>query len=166
MLILALIAAAAAAPGDGKTMGVDDWHAMTILEVGGGPPGASPYFLRVQAGDLNGDGRADEAFLKLTCDGGVLKQAEYSVKSPRNSASGQASGKRMHKPITITKEWGPATPQLSAVKPTYNVKNMEGSRQASDGWSPVSLNNTDGLCAAAEDAAKKVTKTRSNIQNN
>ena len=37
---------------------------------------------------------------------------EYEVKSPRDIASGQASGKRQHRPIVITKEWGPATPQL------------------------------------------------------
>lgn len=36
----------------------------------------------------------------------------YEIKSPRDSASGQASGKRQHGPITITKEWGAATPQL------------------------------------------------------
>jgi type VI secretion system secreted protein Hcp len=32
--------------------------------------------------------------------------------SPRDAATGQASGKRQHKPITITKEWGAASPQL------------------------------------------------------
>lgn len=166
MLILALIAAAAA-PADGKTMGgVDVWPWMTILEVGRASPGQAPYYLRVAAGDLDGDGRADEAYLKLVCADGVLKQAEYTVKSPRDAASGQASGKRMHKPIKIVKEWGPAPPMLSVVKPTYNVKNMEGSRLAGDGWSPMSLGNADGLCPAAADAAMKVTKTRSNIQNN
>jgi type VI secretion system secreted protein Hcp len=37
---------------------------------------------------------------------------EYSVGSPRDLASGQASGKRQHKPMSFLKEWGPATPQL------------------------------------------------------
>lgn len=36
----------------------------------------------------------------------------YGVKSPRDSASGQASGKRQHKPVTFVKEWGASTPQL------------------------------------------------------
>jgi type VI secretion system secreted protein Hcp len=36
----------------------------------------------------------------------------YNVKSPRDAASGQASGKRTHHPVTFVKEWGPATPQL------------------------------------------------------
>lgn len=36
----------------------------------------------------------------------------YEVISPRDAASGQASGKRQHKPITIVKEWGASTPLL------------------------------------------------------
>ena len=36
----------------------------------------------------------------------------YEVKSPRDAASGQASGKRQHSPIKIVKEWGAATPQI------------------------------------------------------
>jgi hypothetical protein len=90
----------------------------------------------------------------------------FEVKSPRDSASGQASGKRMHKPITITKEWGPSTPLLNKVRPTYNVKSMEGGRVASDGWTPMTLANADGLCDAAAAAAGRAVKTRSNIQNN
>jgi len=159
-----LLAATALAPTDGQAEATDSWVGLSILAVGS--PTQSPYYLHVQAGDLDGDGRADEAYLRLTCDAGALKQAEYSVKSPRDAASGQASGKRMHKPITITKEWGPATPMLSAVKPTYNVKNMDRARVAGDGWSPMTLANADGLCPATEEAARKVTKTRSNIQNN
>jgi type VI secretion system Hcp family effector len=36
----------------------------------------------------------------------------YGVKSPRDISTGQASGKRQHNPITITKEWGASSPQL------------------------------------------------------
>ena len=36
----------------------------------------------------------------------------YEVKSPRDTASGQASGKRQHGAVTFTKEWGAASPQL------------------------------------------------------
>jgi type VI secretion system secreted protein Hcp len=32
--------------------------------------------------------------------------------SPRDAATGQASGKRIHKPILFTKEWDAASPQL------------------------------------------------------
>jgi type VI secretion system secreted protein Hcp len=37
---------------------------------------------------------------------------QHAIKSPRDVASGQASGKRQHGPISITKEWGAATPQI------------------------------------------------------
>ncbi len=36
----------------------------------------------------------------------------YEVKSLRDAATGQASGKRQHGPVTFTKEWGAASPQL------------------------------------------------------
>ncbi|MEO7411200.1 MAG: hypothetical protein ABIU10_07765 [Sphingomicrobium sp.] len=89
------------------------------------------------------------------------------MKGPRDAASGQASGKRQHKPLTIIKEWGAAPPQLAAIKPTYDVKKVEGTgARMSRGWVPISLSATDGLCDAARTAAKTVTKTSSNIQNN
>jgi hypothetical protein len=166
MLILALLTAMAA-PSEGKTMASDDWHSLTILEVGAEPAAGAPHYLRVAAGDLDGDGRADEAIHKLSCDGGALKEAHYII-SPRDLATGQASGKRMHKPVTFVKEWGAASPQLSQMKPTYDVKTLKGARTAaaSDGWRPISLSASDGLCAATWAAAKSVVKSKSNITNN
>jgi hypothetical protein len=160
MVFLALMAAAAMAPGGGKTAALDDWQAMTILEVGGE---SGPYYLRVRTGDLDGDGKADEAYLKLVCADGLLKQALYM----RESGSGMPTGKRMHKPVTFVKEWGPATPQLSAVKPTYDVKNLKGNeKRTSDGWTELSLGQADGLCAATAAAASTIVKSKSNITNN
>ena len=37
----------------------------------------------------------------------------YSVGSPRDAASGMATGRRTHQPVSFVKEWGAATPQLS-----------------------------------------------------
>jgi type VI secretion system secreted protein Hcp len=37
---------------------------------------------------------------------------DYEVSAPYDAASGQATGKRQHEPVTITKRWGAATPQL------------------------------------------------------
>lgn len=166
MLILALLTAMAA-PSEGKTMASDDWHSLTILEVGADPAAGAPQYLRVAAGDLDGDGRADDAILKLTCVGGALEQAHY-ILSPRDAATGQASGKRMHKPVTFVKEWGAATPQLSQMKPTYDVKSAKGARTtaAPDGWRPIQLSAADGLCPATTAAAKGVVKSKSNITNN
>jgi type VI secretion system secreted protein Hcp len=41
--------------------------------------------------------------------------------SPRDVATGQASGKRQHKPILFTKEWGAASPQLYNALATNEV---------------------------------------------
>jgi type VI secretion system secreted protein Hcp len=45
----------------------------------------------------------------------------HSIQSPRDVATGQASGKRQHGPITITKEWGAATPQIFQALVTNEV---------------------------------------------
>jgi len=131
---------------------------------------AGPIYLdAVSTGDLDGDGLADEAIIRLVCAGGEVQSAEYNVKAPRDAASGMASGKRMHKPMTFIKEWGPATRQLMAMKPTYDVKKVEGSRaktMSEDSWTHMTLANAGGLCPAAEAAAGKISKSRSNIQNN
>jgi type VI secretion system secreted protein Hcp len=37
---------------------------------------------------------------------------ETEIISPRDQATGQASGKRQHKPVQIIKAWGPASPQF------------------------------------------------------
>jgi hypothetical protein len=163
MLMLALLAAAAG-PTDGKTMAQDDWHSLAIYGVGAQANG--PLYLQAHAGDLDGDGLPDDAVLKLQCDGSQLRSAQYVV-AARETSSGMPTGKRMHKPIVIVKEWGSATPQLMATKPTYDVKKLKGNeRVAADGWTELSLANADGLCGAAQAAATTVVKSKSNITNN
>ena len=129
----------------------------------------SIYLKAHSTGDLDGDGRPDVAIIRMNCSAGSIHAAQYQVTSPRDSASGQASGKRMHKPITFVKEWGPATPQLMAMKTGYDVKKVEGTgargTTAVDDWSPITLTDSEALCVEAS-AAARATKTRSNIQNN
>ncbi len=45
----------------------------------------------------------------------------YEVSSPRDAASGQATGKRQHGAVTFTKEWGAASPQLFTALVTSEV---------------------------------------------
>lgn len=45
----------------------------------------------------------------------------YDVVSPRDLATGMATGKRQHKPVMITKEWGAASPQLFQALVTNEV---------------------------------------------
>ena len=135
------------------------------------PPDADGtiYLKASSTGDFDGDGVPDAGILKLKCAAQKVAgiSFHYDVKSPRDAASGQASGKRTHKPVTIVKEWGAATPQLAKLRPSYDVKKVEGARTAPpEGWTDLELAGGDGLCAASEDAARKATKSRSNIQNN
>ncbi len=82
-------------------------------------------------GPFKGEGtRVNEKGLLI----GLSYAAELS--SPRDLATGQASGKRQYKPITVTKEWGAATPQilqaaadnelLPAVQFSFSKRNSQG----------------------------------------
>ena len=148
---------------DGGIMAADDWHSLSIYGVAADENG--PLYLQVHAGDLDGDGRPDDSVLKLVCADGTVKQAFFhEVKAPRDVATGQASGKRTHKPVTFVKEWGPATPQLLTMKAGYDIKKAEGIRMTADGggWTAVELSNADGLCPAAQAAA--INNSKSNIK--
>jgi type VI secretion system secreted protein Hcp len=45
----------------------------------------------------------------------------YQIKLPRDAATGLASGRPQHLPLTITKEWGAASPQLFQALVTNEV---------------------------------------------
>lgn len=45
----------------------------------------------------------------------------HEVTSPRDISTGQISGRRQHKPMVITKEWGAASPQLFQALVTNEV---------------------------------------------
>src|SRR4249919_3136793 len=124
--------------------------------------GGQTFLDVTSTGDLDGDGLPDDAIVRLQCAGSTLQSADYTVK-PREAASGQASGKRMHKPITVIKEWDAATPQLAQLRAGYNVKENKGARTTEGEWTAISLSDAPNICADAT-AALKATKTRSNIQ--
>lgn len=105
----------------GKTMAQDDWHQSNGAQM-----------KNVSTGDVNGDQTAvrespskastglresptkastgKTAVADVDGDGATDKTATSSdVKSPRDVASGQASGKRQHEPVRIIKEVEPAS---------------------------------------------------------
>ena len=96
-------------------MAVDDWQSLSIYGVG---DSAAPLYLQVHAGDLDGDGTPDDAILKLDCANGRVAASSYQI-APRDAASGMATGRRQYAPVRIVKEWGAASPQLSAPPPAY-----------------------------------------------
>lgn len=158
-MLTLLLLAAAAAPGDGKTMAMDDWHALAITSVGGEANG--PVYLRVHGGDLDGDGKADDAVLKIVCGDEKVTEASYVI-SPRDSASGMATGRRKYAPVRIVK-WTPVSDELQKIRPQYDIKTLKGNERLADGWTKVTLTKTEGLCPAAQ---ASIVKSKSNITNN
>ncbi len=146
-----------AAPADVKTMASDDdWHTMSITGVA--PVGASgdPLYLQVTTNALDrSSGHASEAFVKLTCDGAILTSA--SILMERQKGGGASVGKPNMGSRRMTMRWSAATPQLSAIKPTYDVKTIKGKRlsASAEGWQTISLSNADGLCPATYAAARQ-----------
>lgn len=118
------------------------------------------YFNVQSSVDINEDGVLDEGIVRLQCASGKLRAAHYHVKDPRASASGQATGKRTHYPVTFVKEWGAATPQLYQVnvtsiglpKITPKIAKESHGRIAASGWEPITLAETATICVGREDA--------------
>ena len=126
-LLIALAGAAAASPDAGS--GTIQYRATATYSDGS----SADRLYAVAAGDLDGDGVSDTAWLRVRCDGGAPASlmVYHEVKSPRDAASGMATGKRMHRPFTITKEWGPATPMLAKTAGKtlgWNLKENKGAR--------------------------------------
>lgn len=67
-------------------------------------------------GKLKGESQREQHKEKIPAIG-----FSYEVTSARDAASGQASGKRQHGPVTFVKEWGAASPQLFQALTTNEV---------------------------------------------
>ena len=83
---------------------------------------------------------------------------EYGVSSPRDLATGQASGKRQHEPVRILKEWGAASPQILTALSTNEVLhsvNFEFGKVGPDGRE--SVYQTVTLTNAAVSSVKQFT---------
>jgi type VI secretion system secreted protein Hcp len=63
-------------------------------------------------GKKQGTFKGDGLLTKGHTDQMLASAFDYGLVSPRDIATGQASGKRQHKPVVITKEWGPSMPQF------------------------------------------------------
>ncbi len=109
----------------------------------------------------------------------VMESVEHSVKSPRDAASGQATGKRQHKPFLLSDlsfdaiagdgtqvcsfSWGMSNSGgatmgsgAGAGKATYDVKSNTKARTMS---SPSSSCCSNGVCTVTVSVEKKHTKT-------
>lgn len=123
-------------------------------------------YVRIATGDVDGDGVSDDGVIKLVCSGGSISSA--SIYAPRDMATGQASGKRMHKPFVFTKELDVSSKDATPLKGTYDLKSgtkrgtpgtaswdlatNKGGRSnktmAMDDWSEITVTKLDQVCAA------------------
>lgn len=70
---------------------------------------ANPFFITVE-GNIQGKFKG-ESLLSGHSEHQEGVAFSYEIKAPTDRASGQASGKRQHGALTITKEWGASSPQ-------------------------------------------------------
>jgi hypothetical protein len=87
----------------GKTMAQDDWHTSSAKTA---DPKTGNTQVRVATGDVNGDGVADANAKNSghATETMTAAPASSNVTQPRDLATGQASGKRQHQPVTVSKE--------------------------------------------------------------
>lgn len=81
---------AATGHASGKVTPHDDWQTKNAVSTG-----STATVKPVAAADVDGDGQTDKT---------EAEQSNAHVQSPRDVATGQASGKRQHKPISVQKE--------------------------------------------------------------
>lgn len=96
--------------------------------------------------DSDGDGIGDETWLRVRCDSSVATAVyEHSVKSPRDVATGQSSGKRMHRPMMILKEWG-ARESGAAIggKVSWDLATMKGGKAGSPKVATYDVKKVEG----------------------
>jgi len=122
-------------------------------------------YLNVQSSaDIDKDGVPDGGIVRLQCNAGQLRAAHYHAGRTRVTSSGQTvtdgqGGKRTHHPVTLIKEWSPATPQLFQVKVTSialpkitpKIAKESHGRLAALGWNPITLAETATICVGLED---------------
>lgn len=80
----------------------------SVSEVVMTKPAAEPT--RVATGDVNGDGRADVAATSGSAKGSG-QGASNNSNGARDLATGHATGKRQHEPVTVQKQQDSASPQ-------------------------------------------------------
>ena len=86
-----------------KKTATDDWQTKSA-------PSSTPTIKRVATADVDGDGKADSAAQpsgQPSAQNSAINNSHSNIKSPRDLATGQASGKRAAQPATDTKGHDP-----------------------------------------------------------
>jgi hypothetical protein len=95
----------AAKPASGKKTAQDDWQQTAAKPASGSGTKPTP----VAISDVNGDGRMDVAVSKNSAP----PAGSSKDQAPRDTASGQTSGRRQHQTIRVIKEVDAASPHVA-----------------------------------------------------
>jgi type VI secretion system secreted protein Hcp len=104
--------------GERPPAALDGWHFGENARLTA-PARSVEIFIAVE-GTKQGKFKGESPVMAFKDQSRVLKFS-YSVVSPRDVSTGQARGKRQHKPIVITREPGAASPQFFTALVTNEV---------------------------------------------
>jgi type VI secretion system secreted protein Hcp len=132
-----------------------------------GPAGQSgqgtPDAYTAHVGSLTAEGQKQGAFKKKI----TLLGFDYNVKSPRDAASGQATGKRQHSPVRIIKEIDATTPQFfQAAVTSENLKKVVIELPGSNGTIDyrITLTNSNVVSERQYDVGKGGQPSREEVE--
>jgi hypothetical protein len=122
-----------------------------------GGPGTLSYLKVTTTADSDGDGKNDEAILRVVCSKSSVKEASlWSWGASNSGSSGRAA------PPVPSWEWTTPSAALTSSYLSRKLDKLHKRTSGQPGWVRVELSDGSAVCAAAGEA----TKSRSNIQNN
>lgn len=143
--ILAAIAIGAASLAAGPAGATD----FTVV---GQSRSAGVHFAKIEM--VSSAGATEPRVIKFSCDRGVVSSAW--IESPRDVSSGMSSGKRMHKPMSVTYEWSAVT--LAVPHGSWDLATSKGARSsggisAMDDWTAITVTGLDEACSSGAAAS-------------
>ena len=109
-----------------------------------------PIFLLLKRG-AGQKAESGKAMLRITCEAGRVASAAFGRKSKGKAArAGSGDAQAM---AGTPKRWRSATAQLRAMRPVL-ADGALSAAAAPNRWTAVGLANSEGLCAAAEQALR------------
>jgi type VI secretion system secreted protein Hcp len=109
-LVVGLLLAAALLAAAWQNGGIRFLNGGRTINAAAAPAHVTLYLKVV--GKKQGTFKSDGLTAKAHLDQMLASAFDYGLVSPRDPATGQASGKRQHRPVVISKEWGPSMPQF------------------------------------------------------
>ena len=165
LLATAAFTIAPADPAERDTPPIGSTATFTVTDVSKDPTAAGQYLKVVSSIDVDGDGRADDGVLRITCAEDKLVSSSYRAGKAQPDKPKEQERVGKHSPKLMLK-WNAATAELKAMKMRYdvktNVKGRVGEASQQDDWTEVALSGAGKLCNAAA-RASNLNSSKSNV---